>query len=139
MSMALSEFTAGGVITEEGRLELSSKHAFRLGCKAMAPGPVVLRMKHQASKRTLDQNAFLHAVPFTILADYFGLSVEETKYALMGEKFGWTDNPLGGPAIPVKPSTSSMTVAECTDFIDWLIPWALEKWNVSIPLPNEFD
>lgn len=118
-------------------MELNDPTAFKRLLAQLPVGNLTIRVKELKAQRTLDQNAYLHAVPFPILAEYFGLSVEETKYALMGEKFGWIDNPLGGPLIPVKPSTASMTVEECTDFIEWLIPWAHEKWNVSIPLPNE--
>lgn len=105
----------------------------------MPIGNLSVTVKELKAQRTLDQNAYLHAKPFPILAEFLGLSVEETKYALMGEKFGWIPNPLGGPLIPAKPSTSSMTVDECSDFITWLQAWALEKWNVTIPLPNEAD
>jgi hypothetical protein len=78
-------------------------------------------------------------VPFPILAEEFGCSVEDVKYDLMGEKWGWKPSPLNvNHLIPVKPSTSSMTRDECSEFIDWLIPWALEKFNVTIPYPSEY-
>ena len=132
----LSEFKAGAVLQEDGQLTLTSKHAFRLGLKALRPGPVTIVVKAQEAKRTLDQNAFLHAAPFRILAEFFGESVEQTKYVLMGECFGWTRDAITQREIPVKPSTSSMTVEECTFFIDWLIPWAQDKFDITLPLPE---
>jgi hypothetical protein len=132
----LAELKVGGLLTEDGRLELSSKQAYHLGLKAMRPGPKTIIIKDQAAKRTLDQNAYLHAGPFQVLAEFFGESVEQTKYVLMGECFGWTRDAITQREIPVKPSTSSMTVEECTFFIDWLIPWAQEKFDITLPLPE---
>jgi hypothetical protein len=89
-------------------------------------------------QRSLDQNAYLHAVPFPIIAEYVGCSVEDIKYDLMGEKWGWKESAINSNRmVPVKPSTSSMTTAECSEFIEWLIPFANEKFGLSIPYPDE--
>jgi len=87
------------------------------------------------TQRSIDQNAYLHVAPFPILADYFGYTIPEVKLALMGECWGWKK--LGSHEVPIKPSTSELTVEECTYFIDWLIPWAMMNHNVVIPLPGE--
>jgi hypothetical protein len=86
-------------------------------------------------QRSLDQNAYLHAWPLPIFADYMGCTIPEAKYYLMGECWGW--HIVGGREIPIKPSTSEMTVAEFSYFIDWLLPWALEHHKVELPLPDE--
>lgn len=92
------------------------------------------------AQRSLDQNAYLHAEPFPKVAEYMGATIEEAKYALMGECWGWTRCKLTGREVPVKPSTSSMTVKECTYFIDWLIPWAVEHCNgLIIRFPDEWQ
>ncbi len=95
-------------------------------------------VRKQRVQRSLDQNAYLHAVVFPILADYFGDSVEGVKYDLMGEKWGLKPSIIEpSRLVPIKPSTSSMTVEECSAFIEWVIPWALTEHGVEIPLPNE--
>lgn len=135
--MPLSNYQTGGQIVD-GRLVLESPEAFKSAMWRMKPGRVVVKVEQPHTSRSLAQNAYLHALPFPILAEYFGCSVEDVKYDLMGEKWGWKPSSLEpNRMIPVKPSTASMTVEECSEFIDWLIPWALDKFNVSIPYPSE--
>lgn len=128
----------GGVLTEDGSLKLWNRGEFAEALKRLKPGRVVITVTPLADKRSLDQNAYLHAVPFPLLAEEFGCSVEDVKYDLMGEKWGWKPSPLNpNHFIPVMPHTSDMTVEQCTEFIEWLIPWALDKFGISIPYPNE--
>jgi len=94
---------------------------------------VIVRKKR--TQRSLDQNKYLHAVVFPLLADHCGYTLSEIKLVLMGECYGWHE--VAGRELPIKPHTSEMTVDECTHFIEWVIPWALEKFDVHIPLPNE--
>lgn len=129
---------ACGARIENRRLVLNSERAFKTAMWRMKEGPKIVRVEEPRSKRTIDQNAYLHAVPFPILADYFGNTIPETKYVLMGECWGWKVCPIAKREIPIKPSTSEMTVEECTYFIDWLIPWAAQNHNVLIPLPSEY-
>lgn len=100
--------------------------------------PVEVIIQKPATTRSLRQNAYLHAKPFPIIAEEMGDSVEGVKYDLMGEKWGWKPSALDpNRMVPAKPSTSSMTVEECSEFIEWLIPFAAQKLGVSVPLPNE--
>lgn len=91
-------------------------------------------------KRTLKQNAFLHAEPFPKLAKAMGLSVNQTKFVVMTTFWGWEPVTLRGVRlmVPVKVHTSDMTVAETNTFIDWLVPWAMEEHGVEIILPDEW-
>ena len=94
--------------------------------------------KHRA-QRSLDQNAYLHAEPFLKLSRAWGESVERTKLICMGEFWGWEPVTVGAVRVflPVKAHTSDMTVPECTAFIDWLLPWALQDHGVAIDLPED--
>lgn len=96
-------------------------------------------IREHETQRSLDQNAYIHAVPVTLLADFLGNTIPEMKLILMGECFGWKVDPMSGHEIPVKPATSSMNVGECQYFIDWVVPWAAQKFDgFEIPLPNEW-
>lgn len=135
----LSNYQAAGTITGDGKLVMEHPREFARAMWRMRRGPVVVRVEQPKTKRSLDQNAYLHAVPFPIIAEYVGCSVEDIKYDLMGEKWGWKESPLrANHMIPVKPSTSAMTVEECTEFIEWLIPFAAQKFGCVIPLPSEW-
>ncbi len=94
---------------------------------------VVCRKKR--IKRSLDQNAYLHAVPLPLLADYWGEDIGTTKLLVLGECFGWKET--RGQRLPIKAHTSQLTTAEFSQLIEWLPPWAMTQFNVSIPLPNE--
>ena len=134
----LANYWCGAEIKDH-RLVLDEPLAFKTAMWRLKEGRYVVKIEQPATKRTLDQNAYLHAVPFPILAEHFGDSVEGVKLDLMGEKWGWKPSPLDpNRMVPVKPSTASMTIAECTEFIDWLIPWAATEHGVLIPLPSEY-
>jgi hypothetical protein len=98
-----------------------------------------LVFREPKSRRSADQNAYLHAVPLRIIAEHLGYTIPECKYALMGHCWGWEFNALAGREVPVKPHTSEMSRKDCDYFIDWVIPWAAEQFGLAIPLPNEGD
>lgn len=134
----MKSFTHGATVTEEGRLEPHNLKSFREAVHRLPAGEYWITVEPRKTKRTLDQNAYLHAVPFPLIADYVGCSVEDIKYDLMGEKWGWKPSALDpNRMIPVMPHTSDMTVEQCSEFIDWLIPFAAEKFGMSIPYPDE--
>jgi hypothetical protein len=128
-----------GDVTADGRLELDGGERQRRGqyLRYLRGKRVEVEIRQARTKRSLDQNAYLHAVPFPILAAHFGDSIEGVKLDLMGECWGWHQSPVTGRWLPVKPHTSAMTVEECQFFIDWLIPWAMTEHGVEIPLPAE--
>lgn len=100
-------------------------------------GEYDVRIEKHVNQRSLAQNNYLHACVFDPLAEHFGNTIEECKYVLMGECFGWKFDAIANREIPVQPSTSSMNVEQAGYFIDWVIPWALEKHDFIIELPNE--
>lgn len=96
-----------------------------------------LTVAEPPDQRSLDQNAYIHAVPIPMLAKQIGYTIPEMKLVLMGECFGWRLDEKSGHEIPLKPSTKAMTKDECTYFIEWVIPWAAMHHDMEIPLPNE--
>lgn len=128
-----------GRVTADGRLELDEFERDRRTqyLRYLRGKPVELEIRQARTKRSLDQNAYLHAVPFPILAAHFGDSIEGVKLDLMGECWGWKASSVTGKWLPVKPHTSAMTVEECQFFIDWLLPWAMTEHGIAIPLPSE--
>lgn len=128
-----------GVIGSDGQLCLAETERAlrRVYLRRLAGKAVDITIRVARSKRSHDQNSYIHGVPVTILADHFGYTIPEMKLVLMGEAFGWRLDPISGKEIPVKPHTSDMSVEDCTYFIDWVVPWSLTNHGVSIPLPNE--
>ena len=100
--------------------------------------PSVMRLEEYSPRRSLDQNAFLHAVPLRILCNHTGYSIDDMKDYLLGEAFGWRDSEVFGSKrqYPVRRS-SSLTRKEFTWFLEWIESWAAQTVGVIIPRPNE--
>lgn len=96
-------------------------------------------VRRPASQRSIDQNAYFHAVPVTLMAEYMGEEHMATLYALLGECFGYHWSDKLGREIPNKGSSSALTVEEFSHLIEWCPPWALLNHGVNIPLPNEVE
>lgn len=122
-------------VPRDGALRLHDRAAFRYHVDTFKGEEVEITLRRKRTQRSIDQNAYLHAHPFPILAEHFGYTIPEVKLVLMGECFGWKE--VAGRDMPIKPSTSDMTVEECTYFIDWLLPWAMVNHGVKIALPGE--
>jgi hypothetical protein len=90
------------------------------------------------TKRSEDQNKYLHAVPLPLLAAEWGEDIETAKLLILGECFGWKET-RNGRQLPLKPHTSGLTVEEFSHLIEWLPPWAMVNFGVNIPLPNEAE
>jgi hypothetical protein len=127
-------------VTDDGKLQLPTNEASyrRNHLRSLAGKDVEVIIRKKRIKRSQPQNAYLHAVVFPLIADEMCDSVEGVKFDLMGERFGWTET-KGGRPIPVRPHTSEMTEDECSDFIDWVIPWAAVKLGIVIPPPRKAE
>jgi hypothetical protein len=130
-----------GRVTEDGRLELAADEARyrRDHLRSLAGRDVEVIVRKRRVKRSNPQNKYLHAVVFPLIADEMCDSVEGVKFDLMGERFGWTETKGSGRAIPVRPHTSEMTEEECSDFIDWVIPWAAVTLGILVPPPRKAE
>ncbi len=95
-------------------------------------------IRKERTKRSEEQNKYLHAVPLPLLAAEWGEDIETAKLLILGECFGWKET-RDGHRLPVKPHTSGLTVEEFSQLIEWLPPWAMVNFGVSIPLPNEAE
>lgn len=128
-----------GKVSEDGKLLLrdTEQALRRVYLSRLVGHEVEVVIRRERVQRSLDQNAYIHAVPVPILADHFGYTLPEMKLVLMGECWGWKADPISGREIPAKSSTAAMDVEECTRFIEWVIPWAMVNHGVDIPLPNE--
>lgn len=127
-----------GDVTDDARLVLdeTERDKRRLHLSGLAGRRVEVIVRRERTQRSIDQNAYLHAVPFALLAEYWGEDMETTKLLCLGECFGWK-NTRDGHRIPIKPSTSALTVEETSHLIEWMPPWAMREFQVAIPLPRD--
>jgi hypothetical protein len=129
-----------GRVTPDGELvpftsERTQRKAY---LRILAGTPIVeIIVRKPADPRTLDMNAYLHAVVFPMVAEEMGQGIEETKRDLMGACWGWRDERR---KIPMRRHTSKMTQAESKFFLDWVIPFAQAQFNgLQIPYPGEAE
>jgi len=117
-----------GQIDGGGNLILTPSEAphRRRWLESLAGRDVEIVVRKKRTKRSLDQNALIHAIAST-LADHCGNSLAEMKFELMGACWGWRTL-KSGLVVPVKLHTADMTVEEATQFIDWLYPWCAEHF-----------
>ncbi len=106
--------------------------------RTLAGQPIELVLRRKRIKRSLDQSAYAHSVPFALIAEHMGATMADAKLIIMGEKWGW--HTVRGRELPVKAHTSDLTTAEFSELIDWMpIFAATELDGLFIPLPHEIE
>lgn len=126
-----------GEVNRHEQLVLADPTAYQQFKRSLAGKRVELVLRPKRTKRSLDQNAFIHAVPIPMVAEKIGESINDTKLLMMGEKWGW--HMVRGYNLPVKGHTSEMSTTECAEFIEWAPMWAMTEFGLFIPLPNEVE
>jgi hypothetical protein len=98
-----------------------------------------IEIKSHRKNRSLDQNAFLHAVPLKIIADHTGYTVEDMKDYLLGEFTGWDEYTVFHQTKrrPHKRS-SDLDTLQFTRFLEWIEMWAATELGLIIPRPGEY-
>lgn len=131
-----------GRISADGRFELAEQERGlrQAYFKNLAGQSVEIVVRKERTKRSLNQNAYWHAIPFPLLAENLGYdSIDELKYDLMGECWGWTRSKAGHD-IPAKIHTSDLTIDEGSYFTEWLVRFGAQLPSPClIPLPNEAE
>jgi hypothetical protein len=126
-------------VNQQGRIVFDEPSTFQNYLKTKAGRKIEVLVRPMRNKRSLQQNAYWWAVPVEIMAEYMGEERTATHYALLGECFGYHWNSQLNRDVPNKGSSSALTVEEFSALIEWCPPWALEHFDVHIPLPNECD
>ncbi len=73
------------------------------------------------------QDAYLHAQVYPVLATLWRETEARAKLIVLGGCFGWKMSTWTGHWLPVKASTTELTVAEGARLIDWIVAWAEER------------
>lgn len=127
------------VISATGILEISDtqKQAIRRWTRTLKGEPVEVIIRKKRVKRSLDQNAYFHAIPVELMAEEWGVTHDEAYYLLLAEWKGYKDGPLG--RMPNCTSGSKLTREDFSALITWVLDYGPSEWNVFIPAPNEAD
>lgn len=100
-------------IDEQGRVSFDyPSKAHQFNAEYFAGHDVTIEIYKRRSKRSLDQNAWMH-VAITPLADKLGVTVTGLKLILLGETFGW--GTILGKPYPLRDATSKLNTEEFSD------------------------
>lgn len=84
--------------------------------------PHVVIVKQFRRRRTVDQNAKLHAM-ISDIANHCGYSLDEMKEIVKFKFLGEKSVNIGGETLRKLKGTSDLNVNECIDFVDQLYAW----------------
>lgn len=131
--------TFPATVSDAGALELSQaqRQAIKRWCKTLKGQEVEVIVRKRRSKRSLDQNAYFHAVPVELMAEEWGVTHDEAYYLLLAEWKGYKDGPLG--RMPNCTSGSKLTKDDFSALITWVLDYGPSEWNVYIPAPDEVE
>jgi hypothetical protein len=98
----------------------------------------LVQVKRYQRRRSLEQNAFLHAVPLRLICDHTGMEMDDIKTYLMSKAFGTKEIEIAGETIsrPMK-GTSDLDAEQFSWFLEWIEQWAAQELGMVIPRPNE--
>lgn len=105
-------------------------------CPALAGCEVVIR--ERKAQRSNSQNAWLWGVALPLIAEHCGYDEhehEDLHYDLLSERFGKHETP-SGLTLPTQ-TTRTMTTAQFSDYMEWLVRFAAQKFGVAVPLPGD--
>ena len=138
--------TFTGFCDDAGHFSLDDRSAFRDAvAKAFKGQEVTVTVAKKTRQRSVTQNAWLWGVALPLIAEHCGYDHHEhddLHYWLLAARFETKRvAPLpGGIEIKVPARTSSqLTTQEFSDYMEWLVRFAAQKFGVVIPLPGEAE
>ena len=132
-----------GVVDQAGKLRLDDRARFDACLSEKFKGKaVVVTVKAPQSQRSLDQNAWIWAVAYPVIADALGYDkheIDDLHYALMEKCWGTKLDARLRVMVPNKRS-SKLTTAEFSEYMEWLVRFAAtERGGIMVPLPGESE
>jgi hypothetical protein len=129
--------TFPGDVSDDGKLELpkTTRRDLARYVKTLKGKHVTVVVTEHKATRSQKQSRYWWAVAVPLCADHCGYTPSQMHYALLGEWGGYVDGP-GGKPIPVKPSSSELTVEEFGQLITWILDWAPSELGVFVPEPD---
>jgi hypothetical protein len=119
-----------------GQLIHIDPSAWTLGLRKVEGKRIGIRLEEFRKSRSAQQNRYYHGVVCAIMGDELGYTGDEAHHALQIEHLGKADPKTG--LIKVK-STTELSTVEFEDYMATIREWAYRKYQINIPLPNEYS
>jgi hypothetical protein len=131
-------------VDDAGHFALDNTRLFRAFVRQFKGQEIDVEVKKRTRQRSHAQNNWLWGVALPLIAEYLGYDHHEHErlhYDLLSVRFGTVAvAPLvdgAQPRIVPKKTSSELTTAEFTEYMEWLLRFAADKWGVVLPLPDE--
>jgi ribosomal protein L39E len=115
----------------------SDKERLYKQLKGLKPVPYWIELKIDRDKRSNNQNRYFHGVVLQLLSDHTGYTIEEMKQILKNEFLTYTKDLPNGKSMKFVKSTADLNTKEFEDFLENSRRFAIQTFDVFIPLPNE--
>ncbi len=137
--------TATAFCDDAGHFSVDNSEVFLEAIRGEFLGkPCVVTVSRKQTKRSLAQNRWHWGVAIPLIAEHCGYDHHEHEalhYDLLAVRFGTKAVtpliPEAPPRIVPSKTSSELNTIEFSDYMDWLIRYAAEKFDVVIPFPNE--
>jgi len=130
---------------DAGHISVKDRHGFLdYVTRTFAGKGFVMDVKPVETKRSLAQNRWIWGQAYPLIAEHLGYDRhehEQLHYDLLSVRFGTEavipKLPGALPRIVPKRTSSNLTVAEFSDYMDWLVRYAATEFGVVLPLPDD--
>lgn len=128
-----------GDVDASGKLDADVRAQVAEYLRTFAGMAVEISVRKYNRKRSHEQNAWAWGVAYPLIAESIGYDKhehEELHYWLVAQCFGTHHDERIDADVP-NVRSSRLTTAEYSDYMEWLVRFAAEKFGVIVPLPNE--
>jgi len=119
---------------EGGRFVADYPHLFKSAFEQFNGKVVTVTVGEFKKPRSLSQNAYLHGVVYSIIADETGHTIEEIAEVLK-QMFLRPRIVLG---VPVMGTTTELSTLEFNEYVEKIKAWAA-GYGINVPEPNEVE
>lgn len=118
----------------KGKVSLDNPSYFNKNLEKFEGKRIDVIVREYKSQRSNNQNNYYFGVVCQILGDYFGYTPEEMHDALKMKFLR-----KGAADLETVTSTTKLNTAQFEDYLENVRRWALLEYQITVPLPNEFE
>jgi|SRR6185369_2600960 len=129
---------------DDAHFALDNRPAWLAFLGTVRGSELTVTVEKKSRKRSVVQNAWLWGVAYPLIAESIGYDHHEHEhlhYDLLAVRFGTKAvTPLvdgAPPRIVPKQTSAGLTTKEFSEYMEWLVRFAAEKFSVVLPLPDE--
>ncbi len=120
-------------VVQKGKFKAADSEEFRRSFWGFEGKEVVVSVSLPKKKRSKEQNKYLWAVVYKLIADYVGHTADQIHYAMRDKFLRFPSEKMGY----IVRSTTTLTTVEQEKYHSEIRVWAAEFLSLYIPEPNE--